>query len=514
MEERMEREEDIIERDSDLEENTAPEEQAALQEATPSGEQEKSEEKVPGETEQNDSTEKVQDTRKLKDAIQKNKDVIDAFNDLCHGLKIDNKSGIVAGDGATFGNIYIQTGSGKKDFENGIADKPEQLEEWITEHYGQFDVVFLIACAVFHDMPYSWINDASEKLYDYLGEKEKNNEGKIARAQSIRTFGAEICQGTINTYTGQIEVECIRFSKKEQVNNILKTIWNEFSQMRRGLVLWLKKYIIKEKRIMSERARDVLGYLAGLDYYYFSHKMIEQIIQKRSVYDDLVLAQITVVLYQQTQYKSNLDNMLKNWAKLKNAHYLLTTMLVCVIVEGQNECLQYALHTYIIELFNAIQQRKDNEFRQNMLSFFAVGTRKVVFYRILIEELYKMAQQNNSVQGRNDMCTLFLELFCVDVMLSRFDEGVEDEALLVKLVSMRCNFRGRLCFLWDMVWRKTKYRMAFYDVLGQYFSLIPRQERKKKIRFFVNAALRGQYSEQNCTDFISKIEIKCKKYEA
>lgn len=108
-------------------------------------------------------------------------------------------------------------------------------------------------------------------------------------------------------------------------------IWNVFSRMRKGLVLWLKKYIMKEKRIMSERARDVLGYFAGLDYYYFSHKMIEQIIQKKSVYDDLVLAQITAILYQQTQYKGNLDNMLKNWVKLKNAHYLLTAIIVICI---------------------------------------------------------------------------------------------------------------------------------------------------------------------------------------
>lgn len=215
-------------------------------------------------------------TAKIREQIEKNNQNITFLNIFRHEY---TNNGIITGDDAYFQGVTFgeKSSSNGKKSEKGLADKPEQLEKWITGNYGKFDISFLIACAVFSELPYYWINDASEKLYLYLCDEEKSSVGKTARAQNVRVFGAEICQGILDTYTGQIEVDCIRFKKNEQVNNVLRVIWNEFPQMREGIVSWLQEFILNDRQKMSERARDMLSYFANLDYHYFSHKMIKQI---------------------------------------------------------------------------------------------------------------------------------------------------------------------------------------------------------------------------------------------
>lgn len=471
--------------------------------------EEVSAENIKDDNTQDNASESTWDAGNIKDEIKKSQSVINIF----HGIKIDNNGGIITGDGAKFQDIFFGSGSKANNSEKGISEDLPRLEQWIAQHYGQLDVAFLISCAVFHDMQYSLISETSEKLYMYFDEKEQNSISKTARVQNVRTFGAEICQGKMNTYAGQIEIDCICFSKEEQVNNILRTIWNEFPKLRKAIVVWLKNYIIGNKVTISERARDVLGYLSGLDYYYFSHKMVEIFLKEKSLDDDLVLVQMMTSLYQQPRYQNNIDSMLKNWRKLKNVHYLLITIFVCVIVENQKKCLEDAMHIYVEELFKAIQQKRENEFSSERLSFFAIGIRKVIFYRVLVEELYELAHQKTTVSEKNNVCILFLELLYADVMLSRFEEGIEEEALFVKMVAIKSAFREKLCFLWQMIWKSNQYRKLLYDILGQYFSFILKQERRKKISFFVNAALGREYEEQARIDFINRIMIKCKEYE-
>lgn len=465
------------------------------------------------------SSDSVHDTAKIsiKDSIEQNKDVINIFNIFRNELNIDNtNNGIIAGDNANFQNVVFEKRKEEQnqDVYEGLSDKPEQLEQWITNHYDQFDVAFLVACATFHDMPYSWINESSEALYNFFGQNEKNSIEKTSRSQNIQTFGAEICPGKMSTYIGKIEVDCVCFSKDSQISTILKTIWNEFPQLRKVIVLWLKKTIVKGQKTMSDRARDILSYLSGLDFYYFSHKMIDLIIQEKTINDDLILVQIISVLYQKPQYEDKLEHMLKNWSKSQNVHYLLTTMLVCVTTAEKNKYLQYAIHTYTTQLFDAIRKGKANAFFHNRLSFFAAGMRKVIFYRILIEELYEIGRQNDSVQARSDFCLLFFELFRIDVMLSDFEENQENESIFIKLVSIKSSFQEKLCVLWNMLWQKKNYRMLMYDFLGQYFALMPQQMRRQRIHSFVYAAMHCKYSEQACMDFITKIEIRTKKYES
>lgn len=451
-------------------------------------------------------------TAKIKEQIEKNNQNITFLNIFRQEY---TNNGIITGDNAYFKGVTFEekNSSKSKKSEKGLADKPEQLEKWITDHYGQFDISFLIACAVFSDFPYSWINDASEKLYLYLCEEERSSVGKTARAQNVRVFGAEICQGILDTYAGQIQVDCIRFKRNEQVNNILKVIWNEFPRMREDIVSWLQQFMLKDRQKMSERARDILSYFASLDYHYFFHSMIKQINKADNIYSDLNLVQIIVSLYQQQQNTNNLDNMLKSWSKSQNIHHLLSTIYISVILEDKREYIHQALHTYLAELYKAVQKRRNNEFVREKINFFAAGMRKVLFYRLLIEELYEMSQQNTTIQESNDMCILFFELLCADIMLSHFDKEIEEEAVFVKLVSIKSSFRMKLCFIWSMVWKRREYRAILYDVLGQYFSFMPSWTREEKIRCFVNAAFMEEYTTKSCEDFVRRIDIKVKKYD-
>ena len=451
-------------------------------------------------------------TAKIREQIEKNNQNITFLNIFRHEY---TNNGIITGDDAYFQGVTFgeKSSSNGKKSEKGLADKPEQLEKWITGNYGKFDISFLIACAVFSELPYYWINDASEKLYLYLCDEEKSSVGKTARAQNVRVFGAEICQGIFDTYTGQIEVDCIRFKKNEQVNNVLRVIWNEFPQMREGIVSWLQEFILNDRQKMSERARDMLSYFANLDYHYFSHKMIKQINKANTIYSDLVLVQIIVSLYSQQQHTNNLDNMLKSWSKSQNIHCLLAAIYICVILEDKGEYMRQALCTYLAELYRAVQKRRNNEFVKEKINFFAAGMRKVLFYRLLIEELYDMSQQNTTKRELNDMCILFFELLCADIMLSHFDEEIEEEAVFVKLVSIKSSFRTELCFMWNIVWKRREYRIIFYDVLGQYFSFMPSWVREEKIQCFVNAAFMEEYTAKSRADFVARINMKTKKYD-
>lgn len=448
------------------------------------------------------------------DGVKQDEDLQDILKNISkyRSNLVINNYGIIAGDEADIQDIHIGKKSKNKKSKKEALTKPEQLEIWIAEHYNQFDNALLIACAVFHDMPYTWINEASEKLYVLFDDSKVENMGKIARSHSVKMFGAEIHPGELNTYTGKVEVECICFSKSEQIGNILRTVWNEFPKMRKVLVLWLKKYIFGERKIMSERARDILGYLAGLDYYYFLNGMMKWIIKEKSIYDDLVLVQIIAVLYQQEKFKNNLDNMIKSWSRQKNVQNLLLAMLVCVLVENNSEYLRSALKIYMNEVFIAIQKGQSNEYTRKLLVFFAAGMRRVIFYRLLVEELYEMARRKKSRQERGDICYLFLELFSKDVLLSCYELKIEEEPVLIKLVLTHNSFWDKLCFLWNMIWKEYNFRMIGYDMLSQYYVFIrDKEERKMQIEAFVKAVFNKNYNQDICQDIMRKIEMRCKK---
>lgn len=131
-----------------------------------------------------------------------------------------------------------------------------------------FSMAIMIASAVFECLPYQWVLQAAEKLYESFDKKEEE-EKQSGITYILSQFGAKICQGEIYTYTGKTQIEVVRFLKKEYSEKILKFIWREYPHLQDKIVLWLKEYGIRRPMSMSKRANQIMGLLAHWDYYFF-----------------------------------------------------------------------------------------------------------------------------------------------------------------------------------------------------------------------------------------------------
>lgn len=409
--------------------------------------------------------------------------------------RIENNHGVVAGRDVGMGDVYAE-GIGRRSEEGrdkyAIVQNLERLGVWLSDNFGSFDMAFLIACAVFENMPYIWINEAAEKLYFQHGiDKEKKER---ALNQRLKEFGAELFDGSINTYTGKTKVDFICFKKKEYAKNVLRCVWKEFSIIRKDLVQWLQYFILGGKLQMSRRATEMIGFLAGLDYYFFANQLITQIIQANSIYNDMLLARTAIYLKEHEEFQEHIDNMVDYWSKSHNTHYLITVILVCIEWKEKEEELKRAVDRYVEDAFECCKKGKKKE---EFFDFFAAGMRDFTFYRMLIDKLYAVYQDVEGRRGKKEFYVLFLSFVVIDIGLLDKDSG--EEAILMRLSYVKNSVREKLAFLWQMLFQSNDYRSHAYSILGEYYFLFSEEKADGLLKKFLNGVfgMRKSLSSQN-----------------
>lgn len=456
-----------------------------------------------GETEDSvDTAQFDSDIDRVWERIEKDKDIKNIFIQY----RIENNHGVIAGNDVEFGDIHIGKQAGQKRTESkavAIAGDKKTLCEWISNNYETYAMAFLIAGAVFDCLPYQWVQEAADKLCVMFDTESSERGNTVAKKERLEQFGAQIVQGTMNTYTGTINIEVIQWAEERYARIVLNCLWKEFPQIRDTMILWLETYIMRTPLSMSKQAISAMSEFAGWDYYYFINNIIPLLLGRSNIISDMAVAQIVVALDEGNVNKSNTDTMLRNWSKLNNVHYLLTALLVSVKLNDRADVLQTAIDKFVAETIDAIQKHRKSQFLDYIYSFFAIGVRAFVFYRNLIEITYRRVHARMTVNEKRAVCDLFLNLFAADIDSAQLRNG--EDAIFIKLCFANKDISNKLCCLWRMVWNNRYYRENFYFLLGRYVYLSGEENCKERLRNFIDIVIGQNSSEEVCQDVLIKI---------
>ena len=151
----------------------------------------------------------------------------------------------------------------------------------MAENYEAYPMALMMAVAVFNAMPYMWVMCAADALYDFFENKKDKEERRYGITEILSQFGAVICKGELNTYTGITPIDVVQFEQKELQETILKYIWVECPQLQNMIMSWLEKHYMRNIMSMLKRAVYVMGWLACWDYHYFLNNMVNKIRSKK-----------------------------------------------------------------------------------------------------------------------------------------------------------------------------------------------------------------------------------------
>lgn len=384
--------------------------------------------------------------------------------------RIINNHGVMASDNAQIEKVYTDRrealkGAEKKAKRNLFSDE-NRRNKWLAENYETYSMALMIAVAVFDAMPYTWVMRAADALYESFENKRDKEEKRYGITEILSQFGAVICRGELNTYTGITPVDIVRLDKKASQETILKYVWVECPRLQDVIMRWLEKQYMGKTISMKKIAGEVMGRLTCWDYNYFLNNMVNQIRRKNSNQTDMMIAQVIEELDKEEDLRKNVDKLLENWSRESNIHYLLTDLLVCAKQQNRNDILERVVSNYIDRSMEELQREERGEYLEGLFDFFATGMRAFTFYRILIEKIYGLAYGNSSPRDMRDVRHLFWMLFDKDIGLAQFEKG--EDAVLVRLVMQEDSVGRQLRCLWRMQWRDRADRNNFYFALAKY----------------------------------------------
>ena len=102
---------------------------------------------------------------------------------------------------------------GKEIYERFFLEESKR-NKWLTENYEAYSLALMIATAVFDAMPYMWVVREAEVLYDSFENKNGKEEKRYGITEILSQFGAVICKGELNTYTGITPIDIVRLEQK------------------------------------------------------------------------------------------------------------------------------------------------------------------------------------------------------------------------------------------------------------------------------------------------------------
>jgi len=435
-----------------------------MEEKHQSDEQKEENEKESDQTERNEQTEKDFFTH-IFDTMGQDDDKKNTY----YQFRIINNHGIMANDSANIEQIYANAPKEEKEEEKtkrNIFFDENNRNKWLAENYEAYSMALMIAVAVFDCMPYMWVTHAADVLYDAFENKKDQEEKRRSITETLSQFGAAICKGELNTYTGKTPVDIVWLEQKASQETILRYIWIECPQLQDVIMIWLEQHYMGKTISMSKRAGEVMGWLACWDYPYFLNHMVGQIRYKRSIPTDMMIAQIVKALDKKSEFHENVANLLGNWSKEHNVHYLLTGLFVCAGQKDKNNVLETIISCYIDRTMEELQKEKQGEYLQWESDFFAAGMRAFTFYRILIEKIDKLLQIDSSPRNMRDVIRLFLTLFSIDIQQARYEKG--EDAVFIRIAMQDDPTGALLRGLWQMVWQNRINREAFYYFLAEY----------------------------------------------
>ncbi len=418
--------------------------------------------------------------------------------------RIYNNHGVMAGDDAQFESIHFNDTdtSRKRPWKGSVFKDRNGLSKWIADNYASYSMALMIAVAAFDSLPYTWIIQAAERLYESFDNlEEKSNV--YAHEEILHQFEAEICKGEMNTYTGTTLIDIVHLINPKYRETMLKYIWQQYPQLQDKIISWLQSYTTHRPISMSKRALETMGFLACEDYYYFLYNIVPKIAENKSISTDMQVGQILIFLNQRDNYKNNVYHLLHAWSRESRLHNLLTALFVCAQLNDKNDILEDIIENYIQKTLLEIRQSVSLTYQSGLYDFMGSGIRAFTFYRLLIEKLENAVNEQPSMRERRDVYGLFLKLFAIDISQSRIKNG--EDAVLIMLCMTKHAISDRLCSLWRMIWQCNHFRRLVYDLMIRYDAKVKGTNSKYSVERFVDKVLSDIYPRERRLDICSKI---------
>ncbi len=418
--------------------------------------------------------------------------------------RIYNNHGVMTGDDAQFESIHFNgtDTSRKKPWKGSVFKDKNGLSKWIADNYDSYSMALMIAVAVFDSLPYTWIIQAAERLYESFDNlEEKSNV--YAHEEILHQFEAEICKGEMNTYTGTTLIDIVHLINPKYRETILRYVWQQYPQLQDKIISWLQSYNTHRPISMSKRVLETMGFFACEDYYYFLNNIVPKIAENKSISTDMQVGQILIFLNQRDNYKNNVYHLLHTWSRGNRLHNILTALFVCAQLNDKNDILEDIIESYIQKTLLEIRENVSLTYRSGLYDFMGSGIRAFTFYRLLIEKLENVVNEQTSQRGRRDVYELFLMLFAIDISQSRIKNG--EEAVLIKLCMTKDVASDRLCSLWRMIWQCNHFRQLVYDLMARYDAKVKGTSYRYSVERFVDKVLQDIYSKERRLDICSKI---------
>lgn len=451
--------------------------------------------KEQGEEEQKSEESVEQDLNEEKSKIQEetcektDDDFMEAVRKVIEGREINiilgnyvnQNHGVVTGDNAQFEDIdFSEKGKNSVDKEkNAIHKKQDRMFRtqmdvcnWMKENFGKEKFLWLISLAVFHDMPYIWVNTNAQLLKSrkvFSDENECDSNEIYTKDELLDEIGAFTYTGYIITSGGKTEAEFVSSLDEDIVQNVLECVWNQFVDYRSGLMEWLKLFAYQANLSQSYAAIRAISTVAQLDYYYFETHMMNGLLTDDNI---AVLAQVMHLIAENEKFRENINNVVRHWGTLTKCSYLLVALLVAQKNHWSESGIEPIMVKYIEGTQNEIRKTWLGDYQKNFPLMFAMGQNKSAYYKALIgvvyNKIYLTIGIDKNMQKEN-MEQLFLMMVETDFEYTKASKHNRREMILVNMLFVRNECAEMLLELWKALWRKHKVHMQVKNIMTEYW---------------------------------------------
>lgn len=446
---------------------------------------------------------------------------------IIHTLNLlKNDSGVVFGDQASLENVTFGVESredtseddSKVDKDCVVADK-ERLTKWLAQHYEDFEMAFMLALAVFEKLPCIWVYEIAEDLFVLTeGDKEETNRNRIIipHQKRVEEVGGRIYQNYIYNHTGRVQEEFICFQNAEYAPRILECVWDEFRYFREQLIGWLEKYISKTNFSKTIRAINALSKLLQYDFSYFERKAIKPLLDRNDYIADFAVAQIMLQTYENKRYKENVEKLFLHWTQQGRIHVSLITLMMCAAKEWPQEQVRSGIENYVDIIIQAREKGIDHIYERQLPLFYAIGDRRAVYFKMIVEVLYDKLMQYNSRRDRDRqkiVGIIFWQLIVIDDMESNIDVNRQEkhrDMVFVKMCLMKNKEAPKLQALWKYIWKSRDMHGQTKKFLERYLFQYGgcNNEHINYLRQFLYSFQDTASDKENMEFFLKKISLR------
>lgn len=391
--------------------------------------------------------------------------------------------GIIFGDNANLESV--QFGSRQKQERNTddiavsaecVLEDEDRLSQWLTEHYNDFEMAFLLALAVFEQFPCSWVYEIAEDLFQIMGndrEPADRDRIRMPHRQRIEIIGAQEYKYYIYNHTGRMEDDFIRFQKKEYAVSVLKCVWKEFRYFRETLFIWLEKYISETNYAKNAKVIRALAQLLEHDFPYFESRMLRPLLKKEDFMTDFAVAQIMSQAHNNPQYSDNIENLFSYWIGMRRLRWSFIALMTCANDWPESK-IRLAIEAYMDEMLKEKETGYGTGYVNGLSICYAIGHRKAAYFCAMVDVLYDKLQQYSSGKDRemrNHVGEIFQYLIFIDFNESNIDVNREDrhrDMVFVKLCLMKHETALKVQTLWKYIWKNRKMRRRTKSLLERY----------------------------------------------